>query len=88
MADDNTSPNAAAHTGSTSTSPTDTRWRRFEPITPEHADDDDDGGEEKITTAGTTRRKRPPAISTSSGDNYGMFSFHSRGLLLTVSKAP
>lgn len=74
MSDDNTLPNPSAHIHSTAASPTDTRAqpRRFEPITQGRDDDDDD--EESTRMTGTVRRNRPLAISTSSGDNYGMLS--------------
>lgn len=88
MSDDSTSSNSSAHNHSMAASPTDTRTqpRRFEPITQDHGDDDGNG--ESTNTPGTIRRNRPPAISTSRADIYGMFSSHSRDMLLTVSKAP
>ena len=74
MSEDSTSPNSAAHNYSTASSPTDTgtQPRRFEPII--HGQERDDGDEESTRMMGTIRRNRPPAISTNSGDNYGMFS--------------
>lgn len=88
MSDDSISSNSSAHNHPTAASPTDTRTqpRRFEPITQDQGDDDGNG--ESTNTPGTIRRNRPPAISTSRADIYGMFSFHSRDMLLTVSKAP
>ncbi len=74
MSEENNSVDSTAHNDSTTDSATDTRTqpRRFEPIT--HDQDNDDGEEESTRTTGTIRRNRPPAISTRSGDNYGMFS--------------
>lgn len=74
MSDDKKTPNPDAHKDATPASPSDARTqpRRFEPIT--HEQDEDDGDEESTRTTGTVRRNRPPAITTSSGDNYGMLS--------------
>ena len=68
---------------------TPTQPKNFEPITHDQDHDTDNGEEESSRMTGTMRRNPPPAISTRSRDNYGMFSSpRTRGLLLTLSKAP
>ena len=88
MSDEDTSPNSSTHNYSTAASPTDTRTqpRRFEPIT--HDQGDDDGDEESTRIPSTIRRNRPPAISTGRSDIHSMSPFHTRDMLLIVSKAP
>ena len=71
MSNDNSSFKARAHNNSTADPFPQGRPRRFEPIT--HDRGDDNVNEEGARMTGTMRRNRPPAISTSSGDNYGMF---------------
>ena len=71
MSNDNSSSKARAHNYSTADPFSLGRPRRFEPIT--HDRGDDSVNDEGARTTGSMRRNRPPAISTSSGDNYGMF---------------